>query len=232
MTGPIAEAPPSPRARITGVVYLLYFLTAVASALLVRGLVVPGDPAATAHNLLANEPRFQLGCAVGLVASACYVALTALLYRLLEPVDRGLSLLAAFFSLMGCAVQTVGSLFELAPLVALRSGGPATALGAEPSQRLALMLFDLHTQALNVGLVFFAVYCLLIGYLIWRSAFLPRALGVLLMVAGCGWLTFLWPPLAVSLSRYVQGLGFLAELSLMLWLLVKGVRAQRWHASP
>lgn len=224
MTDPIAGASPRPQARITGAIYLLFFVTAVAGVLLLRGLVVPGDPGATAHNLLGNEPRFRLGFALGLVSNACYVALAALLYELLAPVNRGLSLLAAFFSLTGCAVQTFGSVFQLAPLVALKGGGPA-----DSSLRLALMLFDLNTQAVSVALVFFAVYCLGIGYLIVRSAFLPRALGVLLMVAGCGWLTFLWPPLALSLSPFVQGLGGLAEFAFMLWLLVRGVNVQRWR---
>lgn len=224
MTGPIAEASPRPQARITGVVYLLFFVTAFASLFLLRGLVVHGDPAATAHNLLAHEPRFRLGFAVDLLSNACYVALTALLYELLAPVNRGLSRLAAFFSLMGCAIQTFGSVFELAPLVVLKGGSPA-----DPSLRLALMLFDLHAQAVSVALIFFAVYCLLLGYLVVRSTFLPRPLGVLLMAAGCGWLTFLWPPLALSLSPFVQGLGGLAELALMLWLLVRGVNVQRWR---
>lgn len=224
MTDSLAEVSPRPQARITGAVYLLFFVTAVAGLLLLRGLVVPGDPAATAHNLLAHEPRFRLGFAVSLLSNACYVALAALLYELLAPVNRGLSLLAAFFSLTGCAVQTFGSVFELAPLVALKGGGPA-----DPSLHQAMMLFDLYAQAVSVALVFFAVYCLLIGYLIVRSAFLPRALGVLLMAAGCGWLTFLWPPLALYLSPFVQALGALAELAFMLWLLVKGVHVQRWR---
>ncbi|HEY4575250.1 MAG TPA: DUF4386 domain-containing protein, partial [Thermoanaerobaculia bacterium] len=116
MTGPIAAASPRPQARITGVVYLLYFVTAVAGVLFLRGIVVVhGDPAATAHNLLAHESRFRLGFAFDLVSNACYVALTAFLYELLAPVNRGLSRLAAFFSLMGCAIQTFGSVFELAP---------------------------------------------------------------------------------------------------------------------
>jgi len=225
MTGPIAAASPRPQARITGVVYLLYFVTAVAGVLFLRGIVVVhGDPAATAHNLLAHESRFRLGFAFDLVSNACYVALTAFLYELLAPVNRGLSRLAAFFSLMGCAIQTFGSVFELAPLIVLKGGSPT-----DPSQRLALMLFDLHAQAVSVALVFFAVYCLLLGYLVVRSAFLPRALGVLLMAAGCGWLTFLWPPLARSLSPFVQAFGGLAELALMLWLLVRGVRVQEWR---
>jgi hypothetical protein len=98
----------------------------------------------------------------------------------------------------------------------------------EQLRALALMFLELNTQSANIYLVFFGVYCLLIGYLIFRSAFLPRILGVPMVFAGLGWLTFLSPPLANYLSPYILVLGFLAELSLMLWLLVMGVNVQRW----
>jgi hypothetical protein len=90
------------------------------------------------------------------------------------------------------------------------------------------MFLKLGAQAVNICLVFFGFYCLLIGYLILRSTFLPRILGVLMAFAGLGWLTFLSPPLANYLSPYILVLGFLAEVSLMLWLLVMGVNVQRW----
>ena len=86
----------------------------------------------------------------------------------------------------------------------------------------------IRDRAQTITLVFFGLYCLLIGFLIFKSTFLPRILGVLMALAGLGWLTFLAPPLANALSPYVLVLGFLAELSLMLWLLVKGVNVQRW----
>jgi hypothetical protein len=118
----IAEASPRPGARITGVVYLFYFLTAVFGALFLKGLVVDGDAAATANNILAHQPLFQLGLATGLIATACYVAVTALFYDLFEPVNRILSLVAAFFSLVGCAILAFASIFQLAALVVLRGG--------------------------------------------------------------------------------------------------------------
>ena len=111
----IAEASPRPRARITGVVYLVYFLTAVSGGFFMRGLVVSGDAAATANNILAHQPLFRLGLATGLIATACYVAVTALFYDLFKHVNRSLSLLAAFFSLVGCAILAFGSLSQLAP---------------------------------------------------------------------------------------------------------------------
>lgn len=173
----IAEASSGPKARITGVVYLLYFLTAVfAEAFVGRGRLVVYD-------------------AVNLIAYAFYIAVTLLFYFMFKPVNRSLSLLAAFFSLVGCANDVLG-LFNLAP-------------------------YKISS------LVFFGPYCLLLGYLIFRSTFLPRILGVLMAFAGLGWLIFL-SPLENRLSTYLKVLGFVAELSLCLWLLVKGVNVQRW----
>jgi hypothetical protein len=173
----IAEASPRPRARITGIVYLLYFLTAVSAEVFVC------------------RSRLVLYDAVNLIAYAFYIAVTLLFYYLFKPANRNLSLLAAFFSLLGCA-NDVLSFFNVAP-------------------------YKISS------LVFFGPYCLLIGYLIFRSTFLPRILGVLMAFAGLGWLIFL-SPLTNHLSTYLKVLGFLAEASLMLWLIVKGVNVQRW----
>jgi hypothetical protein len=98
----------------------------------------------------------------------------------------------------------------------------------EQLQAPAFMFRKLQAQAFDISFVFFGFYCILIGYLIFRSTFLPRILGVLVAIAGLGWLTFLWPPLAKSLSPYILAPGILGEGSLTLWLLVIGVNAQRW----
>jgi hypothetical protein len=226
---PLAEVSPHPSARITGAVYLLYFLTAVIGGLFMRGIVVDGDAAATANNLLAHQSLFRLGLATGLLATACYVAVTLLFYELFKPVNRSLSLLAAFFSLVGCAITAFGTLFQLAPLVVLGGSQYLSVFKVEQLRALALLSLGLNTQAVTISLVFFGFYDLLIGYLILRSAFLPRILGGLMAFAGFGWLPFLSPPVANHLSPYNLVLGFLAELFLMLWLLVKGVNVQRWR---
>ena len=187
----IADTSPSPRARFTGVVYLLYFLTAVFGEFFGRGLVVSGDAAATANNILAHQPLFRLGLATGLIATACYVAVTALFYDLFKPVNRSLSLIAAFFSLVGCAILAFASLFRIGPLVVLEGGQYLSAFKVEQLRALAFLFLELYGQAVNICFVFFGVYCLLIGYLIFKSAFLPRILGVLMAFAGLGWLTFL-----------------------------------------
>jgi hypothetical protein len=224
----IAEGSPRPAARITGVVYLLYFLMAVLGEFLLRGLVVDGNAAATANNLQAHQPLFRLGWATGLISTACYIAVTALFYGLFKPVNRGLSLVAAFFSLSGCTILAFSSLFQLAPLVVLSGSPYLSEFKVEQLQALALMFLELNAQAVGICLVFFAFYDLLIGYLIFRSAFLPRALGVLVAFAGLGWMSFLSPLLANHFTPYILVLGFLAELALCLWLLVMGVNIQRW----
>lgn len=225
----IAEASPRPRARITGVVYLLYFLTAVFSMIFLKGLVVYGDAASTANNILAHQPLFRLGIATGLTATACYVAVTALFYDLFKPANKSLSLLAAFISLVGCAILAFASVFQLAPLVVLGGSQYLSVFKVEQLRALASLFLELYGQCVSICFVFFGVYCLLIGYLIFKSSFLPRILGVLMAFAGLGWLTFLFPPVADHLSPYNLVLGFLAELTLMLWLLVMGVDVQRWN---
>jgi Domain of unknown function (DUF4386) len=225
---------PRARARVTGVVYLLFFLTAILGEVFARqagvsGIsAVSGDAAATAHSILAHEASYRLGWALGLISTACYVAVTALFYQLFKPVSRSLALLAAFFGLVGCAITAVGSLFQLAPLVVLGGSPYLSVFDAQQLQALALLSLNLNAQVGSIALVFFGLFQLLIGYLIFRSTFLPRILGALMALAGLGWLIFLWPPLANSLLTYLEVLGFLAEASLMLWLLVIGVNAQRW----
>jgi hypothetical protein len=143
-------------------------------------------------------------------------------------VNKSLSLLAAFISLVGCTILAFASVFQLAPLVVLGGSQYLSVFKVEQLRALASLSLELYGQGVSICFVFFGVYCLLIGYLIVRSSFLPRILGVLMAFAGLGWLTFLFPALADYLSPYNLVLGFLAELALMLWLLVMGLDAQRW----
>ncbi|HEY3204512.1 MAG TPA: DUF4386 domain-containing protein [Thermoanaerobaculia bacterium] len=226
--GRIAEASPRFKARMAGVFYFLTFLTGGVGFLAHGSLVVRGDAAATAANILAHEPLFGLGFAAWIIMFACYIAVTALFYYLFEPVSRSISLLAACFSLVGCAIGALSCIFYLAPLVVLGGAPYMSVFKLDQLQALALLFLRLHAQAYNSSLVFFGFYCLLIGYLIFRSTFLPRILGVLMAIAGLGWLTFLSPPLADYLSPYILAPGVLGEGSLTLWLLVKGVNEQRW----
>ena len=225
---PIGETSPRLKARIAGVFYLLEMLTGGFAILFVGGrLFVSGDAAATATNILAHLSLFQLGFAANLIQFACYVAVTGLFYDLLRPVNKGLSLLAAFFSLVGCTIGAVSCLFYFAPVVILGGAQYLNVFKVEQLQALALMFLKLYGQCFNISFVFFGFYCLLIGYLIFRSTFLPRILGAGMAFAGLGWLTFLSPALAHHLVPYILAAG-IGEISLTLWLLVAGVNAERW----
>jgi len=223
------QGAPRLTARTIGAVYLLYFLTAFAAPLLSRELVVPGDAAATARGIVSHEALYRSAFAVGLVANAIYIAVTALFYRLLGPVSWSLSLMAAFFSLAGCAIQICGGLLQLAPLVILKDSQLLHLLTNDQLQATALLSLELFPLVFSISFVLFALYDLLLGYLILESTFLPRPIGVLMMCAGVGWLSWLWPPLATALSPVVTPLGALAEIVLMLWLLVKGIDVPRWQ---
>jgi hypothetical protein len=144
-------------------------------------------------------------------------------------VNKTVSLLAAFFSLVGCAIQAFASLFQIAPLVVLEGSPYLSVFKVDQLQAVALTFIKLNVQAAYIYLVFFGLFNLLIGYLIFKSTFLPRILGVLMALSGLGWLTFLSPSLANRLLAYIEVLGIIAEASLMLWLLVKGVKIERWR---
>jgi hypothetical protein len=225
----IAETSPRLKARITGVLYLLAMLTGIFAQGFVSGrLVVDGDAAVTATNILTHRGLFQLGFAVYLIEMACQIAMTALFYDLLKPVSRSLSLMAAFLGLAGCIIKTLSRLFFIAPLLVLGGAHYLRVFNAEQLQALALLFLKVNDHGAAIALVFFGFYALLTGYLMVRSTFLPRILGVLGILGGLGWLSFLYPPFGYHLFPYIAALGLLGAGSLILWLLVFGVNEQRW----
>jgi hypothetical protein len=217
------------KARMGGFCWLMCFLTSIYPLVVSGRLVVPRDAATTAANLLANEALFRSGTAALLISTAFYIAATLFIYEVLKPVNRSLSLLAAFFSLVGCAVGAFSCIFDVAPFVLLKGAPYLSVFTPEQLQGLAYMFLAVRAQANDIGLVFFGLHCLGVGYLILRSTFLPRIIGALMVLAGFGWLTFLLPPLAQSLAPFNMLPGAVGELSLTLWLLVKGVNVQRWQ---
>jgi hypothetical protein len=227
----IAETSPRLKARIAGAFYLLAMLTGIFAQGFVSGSLVvdgDGDAAATATNILTHRGLFQLGFAVYLIEMASQIAMTALFYDLLKPAGRSVSLVAAFLGLTGCIIKTFSRLFFIAPLFILGGAHYLSVFSREQLQALALLFLRVNDHGAAIALVFFGFYAPLTGYLIIRSTFLPRILGVFSVVAGVGWLTFLYQPLGYRLFPYIAALGLLGAASLMLWLLVFGVNEQRW----
>ena len=177
----VGEASPRRKARTAGVFYLLTILTGASAA-------------------FASGKSLVFADAASLAATACYIVVTLLFYGIFKPVDSSLSLIAAVFSLVGCALGAL-SVFHLVPP---------------------------YFKSVN-PLICFGVYCVLIGYLIFQSNFLPRVLGLLMAFGGLGWLTFVSPDAANYLSPYNLAPGILGEGALTVWLLAKGVNAQQWQ---
>jgi Domain of unknown function (DUF4386) len=230
MTQRITETSPRLKARITGAFSLLTILTGIfAQGFVSNRLVVDGDAAATAANIPAHRGLFQLGYAVFLIEMACNIAMTALFYDLLKPAGRSVSLVAAFLGFAGCVIKTFSRVFFIVPLFILGGAHSLSVFSTEQLRALALLFLKVNDRGAGMALVFFGFYALLTGYLIARSTFLPRILGVLSALGGVGWLSFLYQPLAHLLFPYVVALALLGALAEIAWLLIFGVNEQRWR---
>ncbi len=212
-----------------GVYYVLMALSGGLATFARRGILVSGDAATTATNIMAHQSMYLLAFAGDLFVVAAYLAVTAFFYRMLKPVSRTVSLTAAFFSLTACAIQGFALVFQLAPLTLLGGAPYLGVFTGQQLQALAYMFLKLYSQAYGVAIVFFAFYGLLTGYLAYKSTFIPRIIGALMMLAGLSWLTFLSPPFAAKYFSYIAATAA-GEGLFALWLLVKGVDVEKWKA--
>jgi hypothetical protein len=234
VTERMADVSPRFKARIAGLLYLIVIVGGIFAEVFVRGrLTVSGDAAATAHNIMAHELLYRLGFAVELICCLCNVPLTLIFYDLFKVVNRSVALLVVFFSLMGTAIESVSLLFHFAPLILLGGKSYLGAFNAEQLQALAYLSLNLFEYGFANALVFFGFFCLSLGYLIFRSSFFPRIIGVLLAIEGLLYLTnsfanFLAPGMAARVFPYLAA-SAVGEISLCLWLLVMGVNVQRWN---
>lgn len=209
--------------------YLLTLLAGIfAQGFVSMRLIVPDDAAASATNILAHQGLYRFGFMVYMIEMVCQIIFTVLLYELLKPVSKSISLVAAVLGLAGCTIKTFSRVFYLSPLFILHGGSFLSTFNREQLQALALVLLSVNDHGADMAMAFFGFHSLLAGYLIFRSSFLPRFLGLWGLIAGAGWLTFLYPPLGHRLFPYLAVFGLLGALALILWLLVFGVNEQRW----
>ena len=220
--------------RLARTAGLLVLLSAVFGGLgegyIPRRIIVAGDASATVLNIMTHPTLFRLGFATYLVEGICDVALALLFYRLLKPAGKNLALFAAFLGLVATALYAVAEAFYFAPTVILSGADYLKTFSPEQLNTLALLSLRLFGRIAEIFFVFYGLASVIRGYLIYRSGYLPRILGVLVMIAGAG---FILENVAIVLApAYASGYLLvpvgIAGLSLMFWLLVKGVDGPKW----
>ncbi len=233
MAEPIA---PRALARLGGALYLIIIVLGLFGEMGVRGrIVVSGDAIATAARLASMEALWRVGIAGEILLLLCATALTAIFYVLLRPVSRTLALAATCFNLVSLAIEGVSALRLVETLFPLADARYLAVFSPEQRDALAYLAIRAHGLGFAIALIFFGCVCPLLGTLIVRSGFLPRVIGVLMMLAGAGYLIdgfalILSPPFADRLFPWILLPSFIGESSLALWLLLKGVDERRWHA--
>ena len=234
MTTRTIKTSPQVYARIGGILYLVIIVVGALDQIFIRGrLIASGDAVSTAKNIMAAESLWRIGIAGDILMHVFDIPLMLVLYVLLKPVSKNLALLAVLFNLIQTAVLVANKLNLLMPLFLL---GNADYLKAfEPRQLYALtyLFVRSHDNGFGIGLIFFGFACLVYGYLLFRSGYFPRAIGVLIVIAGLSYLTnsftLILAPAYAGLVLPVLVLALIGELSLGLWLIVKGVNVPKWE---
>ncbi len=219
-------------ARIAGILFLVSFVAGGFGEFLVpSALIVSDDATATANNVVASDTLFRMGFAGYLVEAVCDVALALILYLLLRPVREDLALLAVFFRLVATAVFAAAELFYLAAGLILGGADDLKSFSPEQLNTLAYLSLRLFGYGGGAFMVLYGVPTMLFGYLIYRSGYLPRFLGVLLALGGLG---FVIRSFALVLAPAYASPALLlpiplAGLALTAWLLAKGVDVPKWE---
>lgn len=230
----ITESPVGLQARVAGLLYLFILVSGTFVYVFVRGgLTSPGNAAATATNILEHELYFRLGFVIEIFTSLSNLPLLVIFYNLFKPVSRILSLLVAFILFAMAIIECINLLNHFAPLILLKDESYLSAFKPEQLQALVYMYLELCKVGIGLTIVFGGCYCLIMGYLIFKSTFLPNILGVLMTISGLCYLTnvalFLVPEHAAFLFPYILMPGGAGELSLSLWLLLMGVNIPKWE---
>ena len=229
------EHSPQRYARIVGLLYLAIILLGMFGELYVRGtLVVSGDAAATSAAISASPLLWRMGIAGDLLMHVFDVPVIVVLYYLLRPVSRSLALFATLINVVQTAVLAANKMTLLIPLFLLESPRYLMAFSPEQVHALVYLAIYAHGYGFGIGLIFFGVGCLVRGYLIFKTGYLPKILGALMAIAGLSYLInsfalLLAPPLANAMFPAILIPAFIGELSLSLWLIFKGVNVEQWR---
>jgi hypothetical protein len=234
MANRTVESSPQIYARTGGLLYLaIILLGAFAEGFVADKLVVAGDAATTAHNIMASPMLWHLSVAGDLIVALCAVPLLWIEYLLLRPVNRQLVLLAVLFNLVSLAVEATSKLFLIIVMPTLGNGAYQKAFEPQQLEVLANLALRSHDIAFNIALIFFGLTCLVNGYLIFKSGYLPKLVGILMQIAGWSYLTACFaalfaPAFSDLITPAILLPPLIGESSFCLWLLVKGVNIEKW----
>jgi len=222
-------------ARRAGVLYFLFMIVAIVHEFVFPAFMVPTDATATAHNIAAAELTYRIGMLLSLATHVMFIFLVALLHKLLKDVDRGQAMLMVMLVSIGVAIALANLLTQFAPLIVL-SGADYLAVFTKPQlDALALVFLRLHSSGNTVTTAFWGLWLFPFGILVMRSGFLPRILGILLMIAGVGYLTS--SAVAIALPEYRRVVYrlmmplYFGEVPIIFWLLIKGAKGPQPQVS-
>jgi hypothetical protein len=219
-------------ARMAGFLYLMYMATTIVADVFGRSkLIVFGDAAATARNIMASEWQFRIGITGDLVSAVFFLLAAWALYVLLKPVNKDLALLFLLLNLGGVAVYSINLLNQFAAVLLLSGADTLKVFQADQLQALAMFFLNLYKNGYWISQIFFGAWLFPLGYLVFKSGFLPRILGIVMMIHCVGWLMtflqfFLFPGYE-AITYLTYPLGFISEFGLTLWLLIMGVKDQK-----
>jgi len=222
---------PQRLARTAGLFYLIVGVFGGFAEAYVPGKVyVPGDAAATAHNVVANAGLVRVGVVADLVQATFFLFTAMTLYLLLERVNKNVARAMVIFVAISVAMMCLNRVHQFAALLVATDASYADALGTPGSDALVLLMLDLQHYGVLAAQVFFGLWLLPLGYLVYKSRMFPRVLGVLLVIGCAGYIVdvfagFLAPDLAAALGPFVLTPPAIAEIAMVLWLLVKGAKA-------
>jgi hypothetical protein len=218
-------------ARMAGFLYFIYFVTHIISDVSRDSFIVLGDAAATASNIMAHEGLFTITAVGDLLAAALFSLAAWALYVLLKPVNKNLALLFLLLNLGGVAIQCSSDLFLFARQLLLSGADYLKVFQADQLQALAMFFLDLREKGFMIAQLFYGAWLFPLGYLVFKSGFLPRILGIVLMVHCFTWLSFVFQsflfPGFGAITYVSWPLGFIAEVGLTLWLLIMGAKDQK-----
>jgi hypothetical protein len=216
---------------MAGFLYLQYIVITILADVIGRAnVIVYGDAATTAKNIIAAALQFRIGFVADLMAGVLFILTAWTLYVLLKPVDQSLALLFLLLNVGGVAVQCFNNLNLLAALLLLSGADYLKVFQADQLQALTMLFLTLYKNGFWICQIFFGAWLLPLGYLVFKSGFLPKILGIVIMIHGVGWLLtflqwFLFPDFG-AITYLTYTLGFISEFGLTLWLLIKGVKEQ------